>query len=148
MILSLNIRLSWLLQQHHKKKCTDFVIKEELSTESAVLNEFMLNPDNKVHHKVTATNKAFAQKSPLNKNGKRVHNNTCNIDSSLCQKVDESQEYASLHTEIDIKEENIDDQDTDDIQNAENNSIKLYTENEFNVENIQETLPKVTDIKK
>ena len=37
----------------HKKYCTNFVIKEEPSTESDVLNEFMYNPDNEVHHNVT-----------------------------------------------------------------------------------------------
>ena len=107
----------------------------------------MPKPDNEAHHNVTNTNVSFTQKSALTKHEERVHINTSNIDSSICQKVDEIQEYASLHTEIDIKEENIDDQDTDDIQNTEINSIKLKTESESNEESINETLSQLTNIK-
>ena len=39
---------------YHNKDCTDFVIKEEHSTESDVLNGNMYNPDNEVHHNVTS----------------------------------------------------------------------------------------------
>ena len=131
----------------HKKKCTELVIKEEPSTENDVLNEFMYNPDNEAHHSGTSTNRSSTQKSALNKNEERVDINTSNNDSSICQKADEIEEYASLHTEIEIKEENIDDQDTDDIQNTEINSIKLKTESESNEESINETLSQVTDIK-
>ena len=69
------------------------------------------------------------------------------VGNSIGNNADEIPEYASLHTEIDIKEENIDDQDTDDIQNTEHNSIKLKTESESNGESINQTLPQVTDIK-
>ena len=74
------------------KKCTDFVIKEEPSTEmSDVYNEFMYNPNKEGAHIVIPTNKSCTQN-----NGNSTH-----------QKVDEIQE--SLHTEIDIKEEDIHD---------------------------------------
>eukprot|EP00088_Acartia_fossae_P047224 TRINITY_DN5120_c0_g1_i11.p1 TRINITY_DN5120_c0_g1~~TRINITY_DN5120_c0_g1_i11.p1 ORF type:complete len:125 (+),score=29.20 TRINITY_DN5120_c0_g1_i11:26-376(+) len=46
------------------------------------------------------------------------------IDSGMCQKVDEIQEYAALHTEIDIKEEDIYDEDTVDIQTTEFKDVK------------------------
>ena len=104
----------------------------------------MYNPDNEAHHNVpTSTNKSFAQKSPLIEHGKRVHINTSNIDNSLCQKDNEIKEYASLHTEIDIKEEDIYDQE----KTKEYNSIKLKTESESNEESINVTLPEDTDVK-
>ena len=37
----------------HNKRCTEFVIKEEPSAQSDVLNEFMYSPHNEVHHSVT-----------------------------------------------------------------------------------------------
>ena len=107
----------------------------------------MYNPDNEAHHSGTTTNKSSTQKSALSEHIQRVPISTSNIDSSICQKVDEIEEYVSLHTEIDIKEENIDDQDTDDIQNTEINNIKLETERESNEESINGTLLQVTVIK-
>ena len=120
------------------------MIKEEPSTERDILNEFMYSPDNEAHHSGTAANKSSIQKSALNKHERGVHPI---IDSSICQKADEIPEYASLHTEIDIKEENIYDQDTDDIRTTEINNIKLETESESNEESINQTLPQVVDIK-
>ena len=90
---------------NHEKKWHDFVIKEELCGKSDVLNEFVYNPGNEAHHSGASTYKSFKQKSSINENEKRVHINSSNFDGSICQKVDETQEYASLQIESDVKEE-------------------------------------------
>ena len=81
----------------------DNEVKEDPSTESNVLNEFMYNPDNEAHHSGTSTIASFTQKSALNEQEKRININTSNNDSPTCQNVDEIEQYSSLHTEIDIK---------------------------------------------
>ena len=107
----------------HEKKCNAIAIEDKPFTESDVLNKFMYNPDNEASHSGIATNKSFIGISAFNIHEKRAPITTQIIDSSMCQKANEIQEYPSLYTEIDIKE---DIYDHDTVDNSPDQRIQQH----------------------